>query len=104
MTKTALHEALESIKPFKKKNKGPTQVGATALSIGGEAAALYRRGAAAGIALNGGLVDRRDEINEQAIAQHYDEARRLLATYRQDIEGSIAVQQDAALYVDPPDM
>ncbi|MGM9485104.1 hypothetical protein ACS5PN_28200 [Roseateles sp. NT4] len=104
MPKTALREVLESLNPFKKKKARPSTVDSDALSIGGEAVTLYRRGTAAGVSLGGALVDRRDEINDQAIAKHYDEARRLLDSYREDIEASIAVKEDAALYVDAPGM
>jgi hypothetical protein len=104
MSKTAIREVLESLNPFKKKKQGPSTVDTEALSIGGEAVALYRRGASAGVSLRGALVERRDEISDQAIDKHYDEARRLLAAYREDVEASIAVKEDAALYLDAPGM
>lgn len=110
MPKSAIREVLESINPFKKKKKvdplkaDPKTVDAEALSIGGEVITLYRRAAGAGLTLGGQLVQRRDAIVDLANAKDYAEARKLLAAYRSDVEASIAVKEDAALYADLPGM
>jgi hypothetical protein len=110
MPKTAIREVLESLNPFKKKKKvspltsDPKTVDGEAMGIGGEVITLYRRGAGAGLSLDGKLVERRDAIADLANAKKYAEARKLLAAYRADIDGSISVKEDAALYADLPGM
>ncbi len=111
MPKSAVREVLESLNPFKKKQKkvdpltaDPKTVDSEALGIGGEVITLYRRAAGAGLTLNGKLTERRDAIVDLANAQDYAQARKLLATYRDDVDGSVAVKEDAALYADLPGM
>jgi hypothetical protein len=111
MPKSAIREVLESINPFKKKKKkvdplraDPTTVDGEAMGIGGEVITLYRRAAGAGLSLNGKLTERRDAIVDLANAKDYAGARKLLVAYRADVDGSVAVKEDAALYADLPGM
>jgi hypothetical protein len=101
--KSGVREVLESINPFKKKKKEKT-VDKEALSVGGVVVSLFRQAAAAGVSLDGQLVDRRDAINALLVDKQYDQARELLESYRDDIETSIALKDDAALYADLPGM
>jgi len=102
--KSGVREVLESISPFKKKKKKDNTLDKEALSLGGVVVTLFRQAASAGVSLNDELVDRREAINALLLDKQYDQAREQLENYRHDIEASIALREDAALYADLPGM
>ena len=82
----------------------PKTVDTEAMVIGGDAVTIFRRAAAAGVTLDGRLVERRDVISDLAVGKNYDLARTQLESYREEVDASIALKEDAALFIDPPGM
>jgi hypothetical protein len=104
--KSAVREVLESLNPFGRKKvnpltANPKTVDAEAISIGAQAVVLFRQAAQVNVSLDWRLVERRDSISKLATNKQYDLARTQLESYRHDVEASIALKEDAALYVDP---